>query len=346
MKNRDEVSKLVGINRNIMKKYEFEGIALKPTVIKRKAYYDDKAIARLWQIRFYRELGYSKEQIRAIFNSSTYDRRDALKTQISLLERRIERLSKLVNVAKTMEEYEMIPSTMLSGIVDVQEMSFDDTLNFNVAVSKLWGLDSEIQVDLSDFEERLTVIQEMIELITGDYRLNHTISDKEVQDAIGLMYNVFKSIYSDSMLLFRATCQAFAPTTEMFEDIDDIFGDGSADFLFESICFFISTHEYTEIDNRCISAYDNIERLALQNFSVDSIEVQNLVADIFDFYASVRIYSKEHAIRYMMKLSEMYGSEEHTQLFNGGEKDGLGCFLSKAIEIYCDNLKRKETEEN
>ena len=342
MKNRDEVSKLVGINHNIMKKYEFEGIALKPTVIKRKAYYDDKAIARLWQIRFYRELGYSKEQIRAIFNSSTYDRRDALKTQISLLERRIERLSKLVNVAKTMEEYEMLPSTMLSGIVDVQELSFDDTLNFNVAVSKLCDLGSETQGNLSEFEEQLTVIGEVIELIVGDYRLNHTISDKEVQDAIGLMYNVFKNVYSDSMVLFRTTCQVFAPATEMFEDIDDLFGEGSADFLFESLCFFISTHEYTEIDNRCISAYKNIEKLALQNFSVDSIAVQNLVADIFDFYASIKAWSKEDIIKYMMKLSELCGNEEYAQLFDGKKREGLGSYLSKAIKIYCDNLIQKE----
>lgn len=346
MKSREEVSKLVGINCNIMKKYEFEGIALKPTVIKRKAYYDDKAITRLWQIRFYRELGYSKEQIRAVFNSSSPNRKSVLKTQISQLERKIEKLTKLVSIAKTIDKHDMIPSIMLSDMDDVQALSFDETLDFNVAMLNLWDLDSEVEADLSDFEDELTVIQEVIELVADDYRLTHTISDKEVQDAIGLIYNVFKSVYMDSILSFNTICQAFNPNTQIFEDINDSFGEGSADFLFESLCFFINTHENTDIDNRYISAYENIEKMALQNISEDSIEIQQQVADIFEFYASIKVFSKEDVVKYMMKLSELYASKNYSQLLGSVGEGNLSLFLSKAIKIYCNNLTQKETEEN
>lgn len=65
MKTLNEVVDLVDMTRRVIQEYEKAGLAKTPTTTNKYGHlqYDESAIERLWQIRFYRELGYNKEQI-------------------------------------------------------------------------------------------------------------------------------------------------------------------------------------------------------------------------------------------------------------------------------------------
>lgn len=68
MKSLHEVEKIVGLNRRVIQEYESKGVAIKPTHKNKYGYllYDTPEIERLWQLKFYRELGYRIPEIEEI----------------------------------------------------------------------------------------------------------------------------------------------------------------------------------------------------------------------------------------------------------------------------------------
>ena len=90
MKTLHEVTQIVGMTRRVIQEYEKAGLATAPTATNKYGHllYADKEIDRLWQIRFYRELGYGKNEMKAVFNNPHYNRKEALSFQIAQLEKK------------------------------------------------------------------------------------------------------------------------------------------------------------------------------------------------------------------------------------------------------------------
>jgi DNA-binding transcriptional MerR regulator len=74
MKTVTEVSKITGIIPQRINDYEKAGLLEKPSTRNKYQYrlYSDKEIVRLWQIRFYKEPGYTIPQMKRIFTNPTY----------------------------------------------------------------------------------------------------------------------------------------------------------------------------------------------------------------------------------------------------------------------------------
>ena len=90
MKTVTKAADIVGLTVRMIQEYEKYGVAIKPTERNKYGYlmYDDDAIDRLWQIRFYRELGYDKKAIKAVFDDPCYDFSTTLETQVKQLEQK------------------------------------------------------------------------------------------------------------------------------------------------------------------------------------------------------------------------------------------------------------------
>lgn len=76
MKTLSEVSKLVGLSRRMIQEYESSGLAKTPTTKNKYGHllYSDDDIDKLWQLRFYKELGYKKGDIEKIFTDKNFNR--------------------------------------------------------------------------------------------------------------------------------------------------------------------------------------------------------------------------------------------------------------------------------
>lgn len=100
-----EVSERAGISIRALRHYDTIGL-LSATCTTSAGYrlYDDEALARLQQILLFRELEFPLKEIRAILDSPDFDRNEALDQQIRLLELRKERLSGLIELARSMKE--------------------------------------------------------------------------------------------------------------------------------------------------------------------------------------------------------------------------------------------------
>ena len=101
MRTVHEVSRLAGISVRTLHHYDAIGL-LKPTAVTGAGYrlYDDAALARLQTILLFRELQFPLKEIKAILENPDFDRRQALRQQIGLLELQRDRLTALIAFAR------------------------------------------------------------------------------------------------------------------------------------------------------------------------------------------------------------------------------------------------------
>ncbi len=98
-----EVSELSGVSVRTLHHYDAIGL-LKPTAVTEAGYrlYDDAAMAKLQTILLFRELRFPLKEIRDMLADPRFDRRDALRTQVRLLEMERARLQEVIALANGM----------------------------------------------------------------------------------------------------------------------------------------------------------------------------------------------------------------------------------------------------
>ncbi len=99
MKTVNDVSKITGVSIRTLRYYDEIGL-LKPTELTKAGYrlYDSKALKKLQEIMFYRELEIPLIDIKKIMDNPNYDKEQALLTQKSLLEQKRNRLNGIIEL--------------------------------------------------------------------------------------------------------------------------------------------------------------------------------------------------------------------------------------------------------
>lgn len=99
MRTVKEVSEITGVSIRTLRYYDEIGL-LKPTELTEAGYrlYDDKAMEKLQEIMFYRELDISLTDIKKIMENPDYDKEQALLAQKALLERKRNRLNGIIEL--------------------------------------------------------------------------------------------------------------------------------------------------------------------------------------------------------------------------------------------------------
>src|SRR5512136_467754 len=101
-----KLASLAGISVRTLHYYDKLGL-LKPRYRPENGYryYDEDSIIRLQQIRFFRELGFSLDEIAKIISYSEFDKIEAMKSQREVLVKKSERLGELIStVDKTIKQ--------------------------------------------------------------------------------------------------------------------------------------------------------------------------------------------------------------------------------------------------
>lgn len=101
-----ELAELAGVSTRTLRWYDKIGL-LTPTGTTEAKYrlYDETSVARLQQILFYRELEFSLADIGRMLNAPDFDGQEALKSHLTALTRRRERIDDLIDtVNKTLDD--------------------------------------------------------------------------------------------------------------------------------------------------------------------------------------------------------------------------------------------------
>lgn len=132
MKTITEVSKITGIIPQRINDYEKAGLLEKPAARNKYKYrlYSDKEIVRLWQIRFYKELGYTIPQMKRIFSDPGYRVEDEIREQIRLLEEKKRQIDTLLLQAKALQKSGLDLSVSYDIIPSINQFTYDEAAEF------------------------------------------------------------------------------------------------------------------------------------------------------------------------------------------------------------------------
>ena len=99
MKTVKDMSEITGVSIRTLRYYDEIGL-LKPTKLTKSGYrlYDNKALEKLQEIMFFRELEIPLMNIKKIMEDPNYDREQVLSDQKSLLEQKRNRLNGIIEL--------------------------------------------------------------------------------------------------------------------------------------------------------------------------------------------------------------------------------------------------------
>lgn len=115
MKKVEEVCRLSGVSRRTLQYYDNEGVLPAKRSKENYRLYDEAALKRLWEILWYKEMGFNLEEIKAIFAVPQEERNHYLERKIQSIEGEIQDLEKQKRFIQQVEKYGIIPLPLNEG---------------------------------------------------------------------------------------------------------------------------------------------------------------------------------------------------------------------------------------
>lgn len=159
MKTVKNVSKITGVSIRTLRYYDEIGL-LKPTELTDVGYrlYDDKAIEKLQEIMFFKELEIPLETIKEIMENPNLDKQEVLAMQKALLERKRNRLSGIIELIEDVMKgvntisFEAFSDEDIEKIVEhtVSQIKPEDLQNFIDKYGSVEAFRAELAENLKD----------------------------------------------------------------------------------------------------------------------------------------------------------------------------------------------------
>lgn len=341
-----EAAKIVGLTRRVIQEYESAGVAIKPTKRNKYGYlmYDDICMNRLWQIRFYRELGYDKAKIKTIFESPSYDNGAAIDAQIAMLEEKKQEIENLISVAKFMKETGITPQSMQPRSL-VPGATFNDTFGFLGALARqIKSAENSGAFDGMEItDEQAKLVIEAFESGLSLYREGLSHTDPAVQEAVKAFHSAAKPILSEAVSGLLLVGYLIAPGSEVASAVEEEYQlPGVAEFLQLAIVKYCEDNIDSGPDKIINDLLGEIISMGKEKFKSNSPEVQAVVHRLFEFYKT------GIGLRYVSPLDMMRSNVSYysdpgmmpviDKLFQGR---GASKYLAAAIKYYCDGHDEK-----
>ena len=273
MKTVKDVSEIAGVSIRTLRHYDEIGL-LKPTELTEAGYrlYDDKALEKLQEIMFYRELEISLSEIKTILENPFYDKKQALLTQKALLEQKrnrlngiIELISDVVKGVNTMsfeafskEEIEAIVEHTLTHMSPEgkesqikqfgseekyrayliqgfqNEKAVNDILRWYGSKEKVLEAILESDVETSNIEEKQNT-NELIyqKFVKAKEQDDSVLAEEAVKELAELYKDMFKLDNSRNILLDLAN--EYVSFDKMKKVTDEQYGEGAAEYIAKAI---------------------------------------------------------------------------------------------------------------
>ena len=168
MRTVKEVSQLTGISIRTLRYYDEIGL-LKPARISENQYrlYDDKALEKLQEIMFFKEMDIPLETIKKLLENPELDRKEILLFQKALLERKRNRLNGIIELIEDVREgvntmsFEAFSEDDIERIVEhtIENIKLEQLQDFIQKFGSIEGLSSALKNELKDEETEAHLIK-------------------------------------------------------------------------------------------------------------------------------------------------------------------------------------------
>lgn len=289
MKTVTKAADIVGLTVRMIQEYEKYGVAIKPTERNKYGYlmYDDDAIDRLWQIRFYRELGYDKKAIKAVFDDPCYDFSTTLETQVKQLEQKRQEIDNLINIANLMKETGLTPKALHSQAA-MMGATFNDTFGVLGAVTRQFANDETKPGDCPITDEEFEHMFEAFESVLDLYKNGLAYDEDPVQTAVQAFHELASPLLSNAVSGLMIASFLIAPGSKGAEEIEAEYKlPGAAEFIQQAVNKYIEDNIDKGPDKVLNDALEEIVSFGKQKYKPWSYEVQSVVDKIYNFYAKL-----------------------------------------------------------
>lgn len=336
-KTLSEVVEIVGMSRRVIQEYEEAGLSQKPDTRNKYNHllYDEKTIQGLCKIRFYRDLGYNKEQIKAILAEN--DSRNAVTSRIDELIKKKEKIEAAIAVAKMSDKLGLTPLNVRSSLTFTKAMSYDMLFSMFGAICGVFA-----DTEFDSFTEVLTeedyeTLCECLEKISESFTKGLPCVDKTVQDNVDGLHRIASKALSESIIFFSIFNLCLAPETELSEKFDELFGKGYTEYLFSAVRNFCIACADNPADRIINNAMKSIEELERKNYAPGSDEVRNEVRKLYEFYENIAAITPDTRLKLLNDLADAFESKGFGEQFNDDENK-FARFISEAIRIFCESF--------
>ena len=168
MRTVKEVSQLTGISIRTLRYYDEIGL-LKPARISENQYrlYDDKALEKLQEIMFFKEMDIPLETIKKLLENPELDRKEILLFQKALLERKRNRLNGIIELIEDVREgvntmsFEAFSEDDIERIVEhtIENIKPEQLQDFIQKFGSIEGFSSALKDGLKDEETEAHLIK-------------------------------------------------------------------------------------------------------------------------------------------------------------------------------------------
>ena len=236
MKTVNEVSKLTGVSVRALHHYDAIGL-LNPTQVTDAGYrlYDDTALARLQTILLFRELQFPLKEIKSILDSPDFNREQALKQQIGLLELQRRQLDTLISFAREIIE---------TGVNNMDFSAFDKTEieQYKAEIKERWGKTDAYkeyeQKTAGQSEKVQTEAAEKLMQVLAEFgKIKHLAPESDAAQALvkELRQCITENYYDCTKPILESLGQMYVGDERFKANIDARGGVGTAEFASKAI---------------------------------------------------------------------------------------------------------------
>lgn len=137
MKKVEEVSRLSGVSRRTLQYYDDEGILPAKRSEENYRLYDDEALEKLWEILWYKEMGFNLKEIKEMLSVSKSVRKRYFVQKIKIIGNKIRDLEAQREFIKSMEQYKEVPD------INSDRKGGELTYKESIKMMKEWRKDEE-----------------------------------------------------------------------------------------------------------------------------------------------------------------------------------------------------------
>ncbi|MBQ4259537.1 MAG: MerR family transcriptional regulator [Lachnospiraceae bacterium] len=239
-----EVSKLAGVSIRTLQYYDKIGL-LHPTGYTDAGYrlYDDTDLERLQHILLFRELEFPLKDIKAIINSSDFDRSKALEQQIELLQLKKEHIENLMNFALGIK---------MLGVKHMDFKAFDRSKldAYSKRAKELYGNTPEYremeekQKNRTVEEDQLLADRFMLLFMEAGEMKNTDPASPEAQELVKRIQDyITENLYTCTNKILRGLGRMYSGGGDFTKNIDEYGGEGTAEFVDNAIQIYCDRAE-------------------------------------------------------------------------------------------------------
>ena len=234
MKTVKEVSRLTGVSVRTLHHYDAIGL-LKPTAVTEAGYrlYDEQTLGKLQTILLFRELEFPLKEIKEMLTAEHFDPMAALADQIRLLELRREKLDRLIDHARHIQN---------TGVMNMDFKAYDSKKldAYAQEAKKRWGHTDawrESQERGKNADQERTDADGLMDIFLrlGQLRPGAPAAPEAQELIAQLQQYICDHYYNCTKQILFGLGQMYAAGDEMNENIDRAGGAGTGDFARRAI---------------------------------------------------------------------------------------------------------------